>query len=422
VSGAPKTTLWLLCLCWLASCTAEPGAPRIVLQIESDLSVPAELDRVTVEVLGQTQQRAAEADLRSVGLPRTVTLEHASGPLGPVRVTVRGWLDQTAQLDRQLALYFRADAEERVLVTLGRDCLHVRCPAEQTCERGSCVPVAGGSSEVDASVASDAGPGPGADAGGSADAAAGDAGPGSDAGDGSGGPPRDAGTAGDAGIIAPVPDAAARDAAVADAGAADTGVPVVPPGPGARPACTIERPVQNDLVQIDVPLTLRGTCTDPETGPITAGLSWVSQPDGALGSGGALTVMLHSTGRHRLTLCAPDPRDVTVTGCANVEVVATDVAQPTALITAVSQSGSEAPPFVVGQPIQLRGAGTGAGVTLSWRDSLQGELGMGTTATLQMPLPGQHTVTLTVRDRDGKTATRTVEFTVRPRPPMMMGP
>jgi hypothetical protein len=196
----------------------------------------------------------------------------------------------------------------------------------------------------------------------------------------------------------------------------------MPPGPGAKPVCTIERPVQNDLVQINTPLTLRGTCTDPETGPVTTGLSWVSQVEGALGPGGTLTVMLNLTGRQRLTLCASDPRDVGVMGCANVEVIATDVAQPTALITSISQGGSEAPPFVVGQPILLRGVGTGAGVTLSWSDSLDGDLGTGTTATIEVPTVGQHTVTLTALDRDGKTATRTVEFMVRPRPPVMMMP
>jgi hypothetical protein len=146
----------------------------------------------------------------------------------------------------------------------------------------------------------------------------------------------------------------------------------------------------------------------------------VSQVEGALGPGGTLTVMLHMTGRQRLTLCASDPRDVMIMGCANVEVIATDVAQPTALITSVSQDGSEAPPFVVDQPIQLRGVGTGAGVTLSWSDSMQGDLGTGTMVTIEAPTAGQHTVTLTARDRDGKTATRTVEFTVRPRPPEMM--
>ena len=419
MSRARKALVWL-CLLWLASCAADGGDPQIVLQIGSDLQVPAELDRLTVEVVGQTQAGPAEADLRMQGLPRTVTLAHTAGPLGPVEVTVGGWLGQTLQVQKQLALYFRADAVERVLVTLSRDCLHVMCPAAQTCERGSCVRVVTPPPDVDAGDARDGGPVPAADAGddggGPLDAGPPDAGPSADAGGGTVDPTRDAGF-NDGGSMPPAPDAGPRDA-----GPADTGVVVMPPGPGARPVCTIERPIQNDLLQINTPLTLRGTCTDPETGPLTTGLSWVSQVEGALGPGGTLTVMLHMTGRQRLTLCASDPRDVVVMGCANVDVIATDVPQPTALITSISQAGSEAPPFVVGQPIQLRGVGTGAGVTLSWSDSLQGDLGMGTTATIQAPMPGQHTVTLTARDRDGNTATRTVEFMVRPRPPMMMMP
>jgi len=405
---------WLLCLSFAASCASELGAPRIILVVDSDLAVPLELDRVTVEVEGQTSDRPAEADLRTQGLPRTVTLAHTAGPLGPVRVTVRGWLGPTALLSKQLALYFRTNAEQRVLVALSRDCLSVVCAADQTCERGRCEVVPLDPADRDAAVAADGGPAPDGDAGAS-DGGPRDAGPvpardagGPGAVDGSVNLPRDAGTATDAGVVVPAPD---------------TGVPVMPPNPGSRPVCTIERPVQNDMVQTNTPLMLRGTCTDAESGPVTAGLSWASNLDGMLATGGATTATLRSVGRHRLTLCAPDPRDATRVGCSNtVDVFTTDVAQPSALIVSISQSGSDIPPFVTGQAISLRGAGTGAGVTLTWSDSLQGDLGTGTMVNIQNPLPGQHTVTLTVRDRDGKTATRTASFMVRVRLPNGMPP
>lgn len=389
--------LWLLALTLLAACSAVSDPTRIVVEVESDLSVPRQLDRVTLEVTGQEIDGAAEADLRDKDLPRTVTLVHESGPLGPIYVTVHGWSGTTEVARKQVATWFQERRDAYLTILLTRDCLNVLCQDGESCEEGRCVPVDGDAGVVsvgDASVKRDAG----------GDAAA----------------PRDAGAdaSTDAGRDAAVPstDAAVADASTppVDAGAQeDASTP--PPPRGRRPTCTIDRPVQNDVIQVKTPFVLRGSCSDPETGDLTQGLVWTSQIDGPLAEGAVTTGSVRSAGAHQISLCAPDPRDASWIGCGAVEVQATVGPQPAAQIVSVTQLGSALPPYYTGAPITLTGIGSGASVTLSWTDSLQGPLGTGARVTLQSPQAGTHIVTLTVRDRDGKQASVTDTFLVRDR-------
>lgn len=50
--------------------------------------------------------------------------------------------------------------------------------------------------------------------------------------------------------------------------------------------------------------------------------------------------------------------------------------------------------------------------SVSWSSNIQGELGHGTTATVETPRPGEHEITLTARDSSGRTATDTVTVEV----------
>ena len=64
-----RLAIFLSVLNCLVACTSErEGPPRIVVEVDSNLSVPDELDRIALDVAGQG---AAQADLRTEGLPRT---------------------------------------------------------------------------------------------------------------------------------------------------------------------------------------------------------------------------------------------------------------------------------------------------------------------------------------------------------------
>lgn len=394
------------------ACASEPGVEVLVLAIDSDLSVPAELDRVTVSVEGQVTEADANADLRDKPLPRSLTLVHESGPLGPVHITVRGWLGERALVRKDVVGWFRRDGEAQLAVALERTCVDVACAVGSTCERGTCVEVAEDMRGVDdaqvpradarvtpqrdaelpPSDAADANVDP-------RDAAPGDAG-------GSGSPP-------DAGPHSTV-DAATPVDAGDPQGPPDSGV--IGPPPGNPPLCTIVRPRPGDAVQTRADLIVSGSCSDPETGAVTSGLGWTSQLDSTVAQGGMAVGRLRTAGTHQLSLCASDPRAPQLLGCATVSVLATNTAQPSAQILTISQGAGSLQPYVTGTTILLTGSGSGASVALSWRDSLQGPLGTGSSVSLVAPRAGRHTVTLTATDVDGNVQTASSTFYVITRP------
>lgn len=413
----------LIVLC--AACTADPSVTSLVVIVSSDLAVPDDIDRVTVETPGLAASEAPSADLREKPLPRSILLVHESGPYGPVRLAVSAWRGAELVVRRELQTTFVADQQSYLEVQLEDTCSGVFCAAGFTCGDGACV----GVPSVDPQSQLDSGPwAPNAQR----DAGKPDTGS-SDAGD--------AGVVDDpqaleAGLDSSVPDSAtspgdagnlADSGTTPDSGASvDGAVPIdaaspvdanVPPGPGALPVCSITRPLGGDSAQVGAPLALVGSCNDPETGVLTTGLVWSSQLDGELATGGVASTVLRSVGTHIISLCAPDPRDVVRRGCASVQLVALAPPQPTARITSIRQAGSELDPFVTGTPIVIQGVGTGLAVTLTWTDSLQGALGTGSEVSLTMPVVGRHVITLLVRDENGLQASVTRSFMVTPLTP-----
>ena len=76
-------SLLALSLLVLGACGAESAPTQIIVEVDSDLNIPAELERVTVSVEG-AEATSASADLTRTPLPRTLGLIHTGGPLGPV--------------------------------------------------------------------------------------------------------------------------------------------------------------------------------------------------------------------------------------------------------------------------------------------------------------------------------------------------
>ncbi|MET0285411.1 MAG: hypothetical protein ABW352_13105 [Polyangiales bacterium] len=381
----------LLLLSTLLFACTEGGAVNddatLTLSITSNLRVPQELDRVTVRVAGQDTAIDPEADLREHPLPRTLTLVHESGPLGPFAVSVRGYFGSSLVVQRDLTASFPSSGNTDLTVDLDRSCRNIACVQGETCESGRCVIIGG---------VEDAG----------FDAARPDA-------------SHDAGQdANDATLDAQVQDAASDANADADADA-DAGEQPDAAGEDAGsdassaqpPTCTITLPVTGDVYQTGALFPLRGSCTDPETGALSA-LTWLSSQDGLLGSGAELEGRLSSASAQRISLCAPDPRDPMVVGCASVDVTATTTPQPAVGIASITQGNLVASPYSASAPLSFAGVGTGAGVTLSWSDDVQGPLGSASSATLATPFVGRHTVTFSVLDRNGVQRTATQSYLV----------
>ena len=128
----------------LAGCS-DP-VTEIVLEVDSDLTVPAELDRLGIAVWApgepsSAEPRLAEADLTEDGLPRTLTLVHGGGPLGPFAVRITGYDGTDDVVERELALTFEQDESLRLRVMLSEACADAACGVGSTCADGSCRPV-----------------------------------------------------------------------------------------------------------------------------------------------------------------------------------------------------------------------------------------------------------------------------------------
>jgi hypothetical protein len=409
----------LVCACLVAACQPEAGDTSILITVDSDFLVPDEIDRVTVEATGMEDSlQDPAADLREKDLPRSIALTHAGGPYGPFQIIVSAFHGSTLVVQKTLQTSFLPGISSTLAVNLARGCAAVFCGDQLTCNAGACVPVAQtlpSASSPDAGASSDASVAAPNDAGAvSLDAAVGnmnDSGPKTDASvKPDAGTGVDAGSAIDAGTMK---DAAASDARTDTGTLSDTGVispadtGTQPASAGATPVCTISKPAANATVLTGVTFLLQGACTDAESGPLTA-VAWVSSVDGPIGVGASSSGVLRTLGAHNILLCAPDPRDARVVGCATVHVNAT--VQPTARILSVRQGASETEPFSTGGAITIQGTATGTGATLAWRDSLQGSLGSGSTVLLNAPIVGRHVITLDVTDQYGLTAmaTRTV--------------
>jgi hypothetical protein len=176
---------------------------------------------------------------------------------------------------------------------------------------------------------------------------------------------------------------------------------------GPPPVAGIGWPPANASFFASQQIELRGTGSSPADGTIPdARLAWSSDRDGPLGTGHDLLTRL-SVNIHRIRLTATDSLNRVGTASITVHVVpGNDV--PTAQILQPADVSS----FGVNEPFTLVGKGTDPvdgdlpDASLTWSDGNR-VLGSGKTLIVRIPAPlcgpMLDTITLTVRNRAGKT-------------------
>ncbi|MGE0786706.1 MAG: hypothetical protein AB7S26_13625 [Sandaracinaceae bacterium] len=123
----------------LAACSSPT---EILVVVQSDLDVPAEIDAVLVEASGSRTMSAMGSltgpDAQS--LPRTVGIVQVGERTGPLRIRVAALQGGLTVVERRVVTSF-LPGETRVLtVFLSRSCINQSCPTDQACEGGRCVP------------------------------------------------------------------------------------------------------------------------------------------------------------------------------------------------------------------------------------------------------------------------------------------
>lgn len=180
------------------------------------------------------------------------------------------------------------------------------------------------------------------------------------------------------------------------------------------PVPAITAPIDGRVYLVGETVPLRGSADDPEDGPLSGGaLVWTSSRDGALGTGAALDRSDLSEGDHTIRLTATDTRGASAS--AEVTITLSTVAQnPDAIITSPTDGAAYEP----GDAVAFAGSasdpqdGPLSGGSLVWTSSRDGPIGTGTSFNRSDLSLGQHVITLTATDSDGRTGTAAVTVTV----------
>ncbi|MEH6591124.1 MAG: S8 family serine peptidase [Halioglobus sp.] len=161
------------------------------------------------------------------------------------------------------------------------------------------------------------------------------------------------------------------------------------------PVLTITLPALN-IINLDQPIILQATASDPQDGDLSSGVEWSSDVDGTLISPATL-----SLGQHQLTSTVTDSTGFTVSDTVGVAVVN----GPTVALS----SPSDASQFLQSVTIPLAATANDIedgdlSTSIQWHSDLDGNIGTGTALNVSLSA-GVHTISATVTDSDGATPT-----------------
>lgn len=186
-------------------------------------------------------------------------------------------------------------------------------------------------------------------------------------------------------------------------------------GPSANyePVVSITSPADNTSVVSGTLVTFTGNATDVEDGSLSSTISWSSDRDGNLGTGGTLSTSTLSIGTHTITATSRDSRNASSTATIRLTVNERVNTPPAVNITAPASGLS----FSLGANITFTGTATDAeDGTISngivWSSNLDGSLGTGASIAVNWLRSGTHTITATITDSEQGTTTRTTTLTV----------
>ncbi len=133
-------TVWLALAC--LSC-GEASLTQVVLVVDSDLAVPAELDEIDVTITRPGGATEFATALLGPGdsLPRTLTLVPETQVDQSVRVDIVARHARTFLLQRSARFAFMPGESAILRLTLIAACQSISCEADETCGETGCEPI-----------------------------------------------------------------------------------------------------------------------------------------------------------------------------------------------------------------------------------------------------------------------------------------
>ncbi len=183
-------------------------------------------------------------------------------------------------------------------------------------------------------------------------------------------------------------------------------------GSNQAPDVTISSPGDGTEFTSAETISFEGSADDPEDGSLTGdALDWSSSADGDLGSGEQVETSSLSATQHTITLTATDSEGATGTDSLSLTV---QDASPTASIS----SPANETPVDQESTVEFEGTGTSAdgdelsGDALEWSSDVDDQLGTGESISVMDLSQGPHTITLTVTDDEGNSASESIDIVV----------
>lgn len=102
----------------------------------------------------------------------------------------------------------------------------------------------------------------------------------------------------------------------------------------AAPTVSVTTPINGSSFTAGASVNFVGTASDPEDGDLTASISWSSNLDGTLGSGGSVTTSALSVGNHTVTASVTDSGGLTA--AAQLGLTITSTAPGTITLTSIA--------------------------------------------------------------------------------------
>lgn len=132
---------WIAVVGLVPGCSDPAARTEIIVVVDTDFSVPTEMDAVAIAVTRDDVTQTSLADLIVQGVPRTLGVVHDSGSLGPLTVVVTGKLGDQDVIDRTASVSFLPGRTVVLRMFLLKACENRDCMTQTCGEGGSCRPI-----------------------------------------------------------------------------------------------------------------------------------------------------------------------------------------------------------------------------------------------------------------------------------------
>ena len=122
-----------------AGCGDATEPTQVLIEVDTDLVPPTEVDSVVITVSDPTGQEMTSEASTMVGdrpFPRTLGVVNNSGRLGPFTAEIVARRGSTRVVSQTLRFSFVQDRVMQLSVFLSSTCENVRCERTETCRRG----------------------------------------------------------------------------------------------------------------------------------------------------------------------------------------------------------------------------------------------------------------------------------------------